>query len=101
MRYRSPEEIFASILNAAGSGREMTLTKLIFNCMIPHSKAIECSTTLVRGGLLEFDKIDRVFRTTQKGFKFLELHNEMSEIFKIEKETKPLGILSLEYFVEQ
>lgn len=94
MRYRSPEEIFASILNSAGSGRRMTLTKLIFYCMLPHSKAIECSTTLVRNGLLEFDRIDRVFRTTPKGFKFLELHNEMGEMFKIEKEPKPLKISS-------
>jgi predicted transcriptional regulator len=86
MRDRSPEEIFAAILNAAGSGRRMTLTKLIFNCMLAHSKAIEYSATLVQNGLLEFDRLDKVFRTTHKGFEYLKLHNEMSEIFKIEEE---------------
>jgi predicted transcriptional regulator len=92
MRYRSPEEIFASILNAAGSGRQMTLTKLVFNCYITHSKAIECSATLVEKGLLEFDRLDKVFRTTNKGFKFLELYNKMNEVFNSEKEVGPPGV---------
>ena len=88
MRYRSREEIFAAILTAAGSGRRMTLTKLIFNCYLPHNSAIKSTASLVQNGLLEFDRLDRVFTTTDKGFKFLKLHNEMSEIFKVEKEPR-------------
>jgi predicted transcriptional regulator len=86
MRYRTPNEIYASILIAAGSGKRMRLTKLIFDCYIPHSAAIKFTATLVQSGLLEFDRLDRVFRTTDKGFKYLELHNEMNEIFEVKEE---------------
>jgi predicted transcriptional regulator len=92
MRYRSREEIFASILNAAGSGRRMTLTKLIFNSYLTHPQALEYSVTLIEKGFLEYDRLDKVFRTTPNGFKFLELHNEISQIFKIQKELEPLNI---------
>ena len=64
----------------------MSLTKLIFDCYIPHSAAIKFTATLVQSGLLEFDRLDRVFRTTDKGFKFLGLHDEMSEIFAVKEE---------------
>jgi predicted transcriptional regulator len=94
VKYRTREEIFASILTAAGSGRCMTLNKLIFNCYLPHFAAIESTATLIQSGLLEFDRLDKVFRTTDKGFKFLELHNEMSEILKVEKEPMRRKILT-------
>lgn len=86
MRYRTREEIFASILTVAGSGRRITLSKLVFYCDLPRSAAIECTVTLVEKGLLEFDRINKVFRTTDKGFKFLELVEQISEIFKVENE---------------
>jgi predicted transcriptional regulator len=94
VKYRTREEIFASILTAAGSGRCMTLNKLIFNCYLPHFAAIESTATLVQSGLLEFDRLDKVFRTTDKGFKYLELHNEMSEILKVVKEPMRRKILT-------
>jgi predicted transcriptional regulator len=82
MKYRTRNEIYASILNAAGSGKRMTLNKLVVDCYIPHSAANNPTATLVQSGLLEFDRLDKVFRTTEKGFKYLELHNEMNEIFE-------------------
>ena len=93
MRYRSKEEIFAAILTAAGSGRRMTLTKLIFNCYIPHNTAIRYTATLTQSGLLEFDSLERVFSTTDKGFKFLKLHNEMNEIFGTIEEPQAMRIV--------
>jgi predicted transcriptional regulator len=81
MGYRTPNEIYASILRAAGCGKRMTLTKLIFDCYIPYSAAIKFTASLLQSRLLEFDRLDRVFRTTDKGFKYLELHNEMNAIF--------------------
>jgi predicted transcriptional regulator len=93
-RYRTPNEIYASILIAAGSGKRMTLNKLIFNCYLPHTAAIKFTATLVQNGLLEFDRLDRVFRTTDKGFKYLELHNEMSEIFEVREEPLPQKALT-------
>jgi predicted transcriptional regulator len=95
MRYRTRDEIYASFLNAAGSGKRMTLNKLVFHCYIPHSTAIKSTATLVQSGLLEFDRLDRVFRTTDKGFKYLQIHNEMSEIFEVKEE--PLRQMALTF----
>jgi predicted transcriptional regulator len=80
MRYRSRVETFATILGAAGSGRRMTLTKLMFSCGLSSVQVLEHSRTLIENGLLEYDTLDRIFRTRASGFKFLALHNELSEI---------------------
>lgn len=85
MRYRTRDEIFAAILAATGSGRRMTLNKLVFYCYVPHSAAVQSTAILVEKGLLQFDRLDKIFRTTDKGFKYLELHNEMNKVFKVEE----------------
>lgn len=80
MKYISKEDIFAAILTAASSGRRMTLSKLIFSCYIRRTAAIRYTATLMRSGMLEFDNLDMAFTTTNKGFKFLTLHNETKQI---------------------
>jgi predicted transcriptional regulator len=92
MRYRTREEIFAAILTSTGSGRPMTLNKIVFYCYLPHSAAVKSTAILVQKGLLEFDRLDRIFRTTDKGFKYLELHNEMNKVFEFEE---PLRVKTL------
>ena len=84
MEHRSKQDIFAAILTAAGSGRRMTLTDIVSNCYIHHPIATRYTGTLVQNGLLEFDDLDRIFTTTDKGFKFLKLHNEMNQILSVE-----------------
>jgi hypothetical protein len=37
-------------------------------------------------GFLEYDKIDKVYKTTPFGFRFLELHGEMSQILNVQQE---------------
>jgi len=94
MRYRTREEIFAAILTASGSGRHMTLNKLVFYCYIPHSAAVKSTAILVQQGLLEFDKLDRTFRTTDKGFKYVGLHNKMNKVFQLRE---PLRVQTLTF----
>jgi hypothetical protein len=38
---------------------------------------------LIERGLLEYDPIDRTFKTTSSGFTFIQLHSEMSQMIKI------------------
>ena len=92
MKYRSREATFASILNAAGSGRRMTPTKMIYNCYLSHTQALEYSKNLVEKGFLEYDNLERTFRTTPDGFRFLELHNEISNMTKIQEELNPMKL---------
>ena len=88
MRYRSRVEIFATILGAAGFGRRMSLTKLMFSVALAALQVLEHSRTLIENGLLEYDTLDRIFRTMPSGFKFLAFHNELSEIINFVPRTK-------------
>ncbi len=92
MKLRDREEIFASILATAGSGGGVILTKIMFSSYLTHSQVLEYSKTLIERGFLVYDIIDRTFRTTPSGFRFLELHNEMSQILKIQQELEPVKI---------
>ncbi|MGA7008139.1 MAG: hypothetical protein WB612_00225 [Nitrososphaeraceae archaeon] len=78
MRLRDREEINASILTTAGSGCGAILTKLMFS-------SYQYSKTLIERGF-EYDKIDKVYKTTPYGFRFLELHGEMSQILNVQQE---------------
>lgn len=88
MRQRDRDEIFASILSATGSGGRMTLGKIMFHSYLTHYQGLYYTRTLIEHGFLEYDSVDRTFKTTPSGFKFLELHNEMSEIFTTQQETR-------------
>jgi predicted transcriptional regulator len=83
MTYRSREEIFASILCTAGSGAGMTRSRIMFGSYLTYAQVVEYSKALIERGLLEYDALDKTFKTTPSGFTFIQLHNEMNQIIKI------------------
>jgi predicted transcriptional regulator len=83
MAYRSREEIFASILGTAGSGAGITRSKVMFGSYLTYAQVLEYSKMLIERGLLEYDPINRTFKTTSSGFTFIQLHNEMNQMIKI------------------
>jgi predicted transcriptional regulator len=83
MTYRSREEIFASILSTAGSGAAITRSRIMFGSYLTYAQVVEYSKALIERGLLEYDALDRTFKTTPSGFTFIQLHNEMNQIIKI------------------
>jgi predicted transcriptional regulator len=83
MAYRSREEIFASILGTSGSGAGITRSKIMFGSYLTYAQVLEYSKMLIERGLLEYDPINRTFKTTSSGFTFIQLHNEMNQMIKI------------------
>jgi predicted transcriptional regulator len=83
MAYRSREEIFASILGTAGSGAGITRSKIMFGSYLTYAQDVEYSKMLIERGLLEYDPINRTFKTTSSGFTFIQLHNEMNQMINI------------------
>jgi len=83
MAYRSREEIFASILGTAGSGAGVTRSKIMFGSYLTYVQVVEYSKILIERGLLEYDPLDRTFRTTPSGFTFIQLQNEINQMIKI------------------
>ena len=83
MTYRSREEIFASILSTAGSGAGITRSKIMFGSYLTYAQVVEYTKMLILRGLLEYDAINRIFKTTPSGFTFIQLHNEITQLIKI------------------
>jgi len=83
MAYRSREEIVASILGTAGSGAGVTRSKIMFGSYLTYAQVVEYSKILIERGLLEYDPLDRTFRTTPNGFTFIQLQNEINQMIKI------------------
>jgi predicted transcriptional regulator len=83
MAYRSREEIFASILGTAGSGAGITRSKIMFGSYLTYAQVVEYSKMLIERGLLEYDPINRTFKTTPSGFTFIQIHNEMNQMIRI------------------
>jgi predicted transcriptional regulator len=83
MAYRSREEIFASILGTAGSGAGITRSKIMFGSYLTYAQVVEYSKMLIERGLLEYDPINRTFKTTSSGFTFIQIHNEMNQMIRI------------------
>lgn len=83
MTYRSREEIFASILRTAGSGDSITRSKIMFGSYLTYAQVVEYTKLLIQQGLLEYDPINRTFKTTPNGFMFVQLHDEISQMIKL------------------
>ena len=83
MGYRSREEIFASILDTAGSGEGITRSKIMFGSYLTYAQVVEYTKILIQRGLLTCDLINRTYKTTPSGFTFLQLQNELNQMIKI------------------
>src|SRR6476660_8069241 len=71
MKNRSEEEVIASILQA-GLGDGATKTKIMYDSFLTYSHLNECLSFLLENELLEFKKGEQIYRTTEKGIKFLQ-----------------------------
>jgi predicted transcriptional regulator len=85
MKYRSRTEIYACILQSA-TEKGIGLTKIMYVDFLSYSQIKYFLKLLIEHGLLEYDddKTQRFYRTTKKGFQYLELYKQMEELIKIE-----------------
>ena len=78
MKYRSRTEIVGNILEAANGGA--TKTKIMYKSFISYNQLKEYLSILIENNLLEYINGTRIFKTTEKGFNFLKMHNEIGEL---------------------
>ncbi len=95
LRYRSRTEIISQILEAANGHADITRTKLMYKVFLSQSQLKEYLVMLTENELLGYDLSTRTFKTTQKGLKFLDLHNKIDELMR-EKEEEGGQILVYE-----
>jgi predicted transcriptional regulator len=77
MKYRSRTDITAQILEAANGG--VTKTKIMYKAFLSYAQLKEYLTVLIENGLLEYIEGEQIYRTTEKGNRFLKIYNQIGE----------------------
>jgi predicted transcriptional regulator len=81
MKYRSRTDIFATILELA-TEKGIGKTKIMYVAFLSYNQINNFLNLLIDHGLLEYDETQRFYRTTKKGFQYLELYRQMEELLK-------------------
>jgi predicted transcriptional regulator len=81
MKYRSRTEIVAMILDSTNGGA--TKTKMMYKAFLSFHQLKEYLFVLIENDLIEYLNGTQTFRTTEKGLKFLKMHNEIGELLHI------------------
>jgi predicted transcriptional regulator len=83
MKYRSRIDIISVILDAANGGTDgLTKTKIMYHAYLSHEQIKEYLSVLIESELLNYDVYTRKFKTTEKGLRFLDTYNQMSDVMK-------------------
>lgn len=77
MKYRSRTDIIAQILEAANGG--VTKTKIMYRAFLSYAQLKEYLSVLVENDLLEYVEGEQVYRTADKGNRFLKIYNQIGE----------------------
>jgi predicted transcriptional regulator len=85
MNYRSRDDIVSVILDAANGGG-LTKTKIMYQAYLSHDQMKEYLSVLIENDLLGYDVYTRKFKTTEKGLRFLDTYNQMSDVMKTEQQ---------------
>lgn len=83
MTYRDRIDIISQILEAANGG--ITKTKIMYKALLSYTQMKENLTDLTRNDLLRYDENTRIFSTTEKGLRFLDIYNRISDMIKEEQ----------------
>ncbi len=71
-------DIVNTVLEAARSG--VTKTKIMYGAYLSYAQTVEYVEFLHGNGLLKYDVGSKVYRTTEKGLKFLNASNKVSDM---------------------
>jgi len=86
MKYRSRNDIIIEILDAANGGGGATKTKIMYQALLSYAQLKEYLTELTETGLLNYDVDTRQFKTTEKGLRFLDTFNQISDFMKTQQQ---------------
>jgi len=80
MKYRSRTEIVSMMLEAANGGA--TKTRIMYKAFLSYGQLKEYLSILIENNLIEYLEGIQSYRTTEKGFNVLKMHNEIGEFLQ-------------------
>ena len=72
------------ILDAANGGT--TKTKIMYHAFLSYAQMKEYLRVLIENNLLNYDADTRQFKTTEKGQRFLDTFNQISDVMKAQQQ---------------
>jgi predicted transcriptional regulator len=84
MKYRSRTEIVTQILEA--TSQAATKTKIMYRAFLSHAQLKEYLTALEFNELIVYDEKNQLYRTTDKGFRFLKLYYQIDKLTSSKKD---------------
>ena len=79
MGNRSRTEIVGNILDVANGGASKT--KIMYKAFLSYNQLKEYISFLIENNLIEYLDGTKTFKTTEKGLKFLQMQNQIGELF--------------------
>jgi predicted transcriptional regulator len=79
MKYRSRTDIVAQILDAA-SANGANKTKIMYKAYLSFAQLKEYLAVLIANDLLEEDVAEKLYKTTEKGMKFMRMYGQIDEL---------------------
>jgi predicted transcriptional regulator len=86
MKNRSNNDIIKEILDAANDGGGATKTKIMYQAFLSYAQLKEYLKELTETGLLNYDIDTRQFKPTEKGQRFLDTFNQISDVMKAQQQ---------------
>ena len=80
MNYRSRTEIVSMVLEAANGCA--TKTRIMYKAFLSFAQLREYLSLLLENNLLEYIEGTKTYKTTEKGFKLLKMHNEIGQLLQ-------------------
>jgi predicted transcriptional regulator len=80
MGNRSRTEIVSQVLEAANGGA--TKTKIMYRALLSYKQMKEYVKLLTEKGMLVYDPARSSFKTTEKGYRFLQIYDHLDQILK-------------------
>jgi predicted transcriptional regulator len=94
MRYRSRTEIITQILEIVNDGSccsssssrfgdgGVSKTKIMYKAFLSYNQLKEYLAVLTKSDLLSYDGQTRMFKTTEKGLRFLKAYAQINQLMK-------------------
>ena len=79
MKYRGRTEIVSMILETANGGA--TKTKIMYTSFLSYNQLKDYLSVLIENNLIYLEST-QIYKTTEKGLKFLKMHNEIGELLQ-------------------
>ena len=74
-------DIVNTVLESARTG--VTRTKIMYSAYLSHAQTMEYLEFLHGNGLLKYDQGSKLYRTTEKGLKFLNASNKVNRMMGV------------------